>query len=233
MSIYRWQARAIRSELVRLARRRLVRPLWATGWAALAVAGGAVFLNAAMMQPPRPPQPEPVAAAPTATATTPIAPAEEEPSTLDRAEPVRIHIPAISLKANLYPLGLEANNELAVPPFDKPDQAGWYQLGPTPGELGSAVIVGHVDSEKTGPAVFFNLGRLRAGDIVMVKRTDGGSARFTVDSVRSYLKSEFPTDLVYAGTDRATLKLVTCGGEFDKKTKNYLSNTVVFATYTP
>ena len=208
-----------------------------------AAAGAGLLLAAFTMEPPRPPQPEPVANATSAASATPasrapvtVAPspsASPQAASLARAEPTKIEIPAIGVSAGLLSLGLDAKNELAVPPFDKAEMAGWYNLGASPGELGSAVIVGHVDSEKLGPAVFFNLGKLKPGDLIKVHRRDGVVAQFKVDSVRSVLKSQFPTEEVYGGFEQATLKVVTCGGEYDKKNKNYLSNVVVFATYLP
>jgi len=145
-----------------------------------------------------------------------------------RAVPTRIEIPAIGVNASLLSLGLDSKEELAVPPLDRAELASWYNLGPSPGEPGSAVIVGHVDSAKIGPSVFFNLGKVKPGDRITVSREDGTKPAFKVDSVQTYLKTSFPTQLVYAG-ERATLRVITCGGEFDKKTRNYLSNVVVFA----
>lgn len=111
--------------------------------------------------------------------------------------------------------------------------AGWHTRGPTPGQFGPAVIAGHVDGPD-GPAVFFRLGELVAGDIVSVAREDGTVARFTVDSVGRYPKAEFPTSLVYGNTtDRAEIRLITCGGAFDRTTGSYVDNIVVFGHLTP
>jgi len=176
------------------------------------------------MQPPRPPQPEPQALPGQAT--------QARHAGLARAEPTRIEIPAIGVDAALLSLGVDEKNELAVPPLERAELASWYNLGPSPGEPGSAVIVGHVDSEKIGPAVFFNLGNLRAGDTITVTRKDGTKPTFKVESVQSFLKTSFPTQLVYEG-EQATLRVITCGGEFDKKNRNYLSNVVVFASLNP
>lgn len=175
--------------------------------------------------------------APTAAATPPVAPSSPRgvaPSTgvvgMARSEPTEISIPRIGVKAKIITVGLDAAGAIEVPPLEQPDLAGWYRPGPSPGEVGSAVVVGHVDSAATGPAVFFELGRLRAGDVVQIRRKDATVARFVVGSVASYLKSEFPTDLVYGPSDQAGLRLITCGGQFDKAARSYLSNVIVFAT---
>jgi sortase (surface protein transpeptidase) len=102
-------------------------------------------------------------------------------------------------------------------------------LGPSPGQDGSAVILGHVDSYQ-GPAVFYKLRSLVAGDLVDVSLADGVSAQFKVTNVAQYLKSSFPDQLVYAGHGQSTLQLVTCGGAFDSQTGHYLSNIVVYTT---
>lgn len=106
-------------------------------------------------------------------------------------------------------------------------QPGWFRLGPAPGQLGSAVILGHVDSFR-GPAVFFRLGDLRPGDSVSVSRSDGTIARFLVVSVATYPKTRFPTREVYGPHGYSGLQLVTCGGGFDPATGHYLSNVVVY-----
>jgi sortase (surface protein transpeptidase) len=108
-----------------------------------------------------------------------------------------------------------------------PDMAGWYKLGPTPGELGPAVIAGHVTWN--GPAVFFRLGSLRRGDKIQVVRGDGVTAVFEVADVRSYPKVRFPTRAVFGTIDYAGLRLITCGGTYDSSTHRYLDNLVVFA----
>ena len=107
--------------------------------------------------------------------------------------------------------------------------AGWYTGSPRPGAVGSAIIVGHIDSE-TGPGVFYRLSELRGGDDVFVRRADGTTAEFRVTSIQTYLKDQFPTDKVYGPTPDAELRLITCGGAFDPATSHYLSNIVVYAT---
>jgi LPXTG-site transpeptidase (sortase) family protein len=109
-----------------------------------------------------------------------------------------------------------------------PAEAGWYTLGPTPGALGPAVVAGHVTWNQV-PAVFYRLGTLRHGDRVSVSRADGTTATFEVTRVASFPKTRFPTRAVYGTTDRAALRLITCGGDYDSSAHRYLHNVVVFA----
>jgi sortase (surface protein transpeptidase) len=140
---------------------------------------------------------------------------------------VRIQIRAIGVDAPLIRLGLDAKGALEVP--KRFDEAGWWTGGSKPGERGPAVIAGHVDS-KTGPAVFYEIPRLRRGDVVTIRRRDGSSVRFTVQGSARYRKDHFPTARVYGPTRRPTLRLITCSGVFDRSSGHYLDNTVVFAT---
>jgi hypothetical protein len=197
----------------------------------LAAAAGGGLLTAAFTLRVGPPQPAANAARPDGDQSGFAADAPQPPPPLVRSDPIRIEIPAIAVKADIIPVGVDFNGGLQVPPLDQAMLSGWYSLGASPGEFGNAVIVGHVDSQKTGPAVFFNLGRLVAGNVIRVTRRDNSAVRFKVDDVRSFAKNEFPTDLVYGITDRAQLRLVTCGGQFDKKTGSYLNNIVAFASY--
>ncbi|MDD7942881.1 sortase [Actinomycetospora lutea] len=107
--------------------------------------------------------------------------------------------------------------------------AGWYRHSPTPGERGPAVLLGHVDSAHDGPAVFFNLGALRPGDTASVRRADGRDAVFRVTRVATVPKDRFPTDEVYGDTTGAELRLITCGGTFDRGAGSYTDNVVVDA----
>jgi hypothetical protein len=143
------------------------------------------------------------------------------------AVPVRITIPAIGVRAPVIRLGLSADRTLQVPQ-DFAD-TGWWSGGARPGQPGPAVIVGHVDS-KTGPAVFYRLRDLRRGDRIAVVAADGRTVTFVVQRLATYAKSGFPTAAVYGPTAGPALRLVTCGGEFDRSTGHYLSNTVVYAT---
>jgi len=146
---------------------------------------------------------------------------------LARSVPVVLSIPAIGLDLPLTQLGLNADRTVQVP--SDPQQPGWYRLGPTPGELGSAVILGHVDSYR-GPAVFYRLHTLRPGDQVAVTRADGTVVRFAVQAVATYPKTQFPARQVYGSRGYSALQLVTCGGEFDRKAHSYRSNVVVYTS---
>ena len=143
------------------------------------------------------------------------------------ASPVSLTIPLIGVKTNLITLGLAKGGTMQVP--SSTTVAGWYTGSPRPGSIGSAIIVGHIDSE-TGPGVFYRLTELRRGDDVFVKRADGTTAEFRVTSIQTYLKDQFPTGKVYGPTPDAELRLITCGGAFDSATRHYLSNIVVYAT---
>jgi hypothetical protein len=140
--------------------------------------------------------------------------------------PVRVDIPRIRVSSSLGRLGRAPDGTVEVP--RRFDVAGWYALGTRPGDPGSAVILGHVDST-SGPAVFFRLRELRRGDEIRVGRADGSSLRFVVERTEQYDKQRFPTDDVYYPTLTPGLRLVTCGGLFDHRTRHYRSNIIVFA----
>jgi sortase (surface protein transpeptidase) len=142
------------------------------------------------------------------------------------AAPVGIEIPRIGVSARLVRLGLNPDRTMEVPTDF--DAAGWYVHGPRPGEIGPAVIAGHVDST-SGPAVFFRLGSLRRGAVVRVLRADGSTAHFTVEAVERASKEAFPTRRVFGPTRRPALRLITCGGSFDQATGHYRDNTIVYA----
>ena len=141
--------------------------------------------------------------------------------------PVRIEIPRIHVASDLDRLGRAPDKTVQVP--SRWEVAGWYARGTRPGDPGSAVILGHVDS-KRGPAVFFRLRELRRGDNIDIIRADGSSVRFAVERTEQYDKQRFPTDAVYYPTMTPALRLVTCGGEFDATAGHYRSNVIVFAT---
>lgn len=156
-------------------------------------------------------------------------PGEPSIAPLPAAKPVAINIPAIKISAQVNSVGLNPDHTMEVPrPGPLYDQPAWYRFSPTPGERGPSVITGHVDS-KGGPSVFFRLGALKPRQRITITRTDGTTAIFAVDSVASFSKNEFPARAVYGNTDYAALRLITCGGSFDKKTGNYRNNIVVFA----
>jgi hypothetical protein len=172
--------------------------------------------------------PDPTSAAPPPVASRSAAPPAPARA-LPRSAPVRLDIPAIKLRTRLTELGLERDGTIEVPPLRADAPAGWYRHSPTPGEPGAAVIIGHVDTAREGPAVFFRLRELQAGDTISVRRKDGHVSRFSVTRVASYPKQEFPTTEVYGPLDHPALRLVTCGGSFDRTKGSYRSNVVVYA----
>ena len=172
-----------------------------------------------------PPPSSPLASA-TARPTPAAAVRPPAPPPRRAAPPLRIEIAAIGVHAPVIRLGLNRDGTLEVPTVF--GDTGWWTGGPRPGERGPAVIAGHVDS-RTGPAVFFRLGRLRAGDPIVVVRRDGSRVRFLVQRAARYRKAAFPTAQVYGATRRPTLRLITCSGAFDSASGHYVDNTVVYA----
>jgi len=142
------------------------------------------------------------------------------------APPTRIRIPAIEVDASMIPLGLRDDGSIEVPSDFA--QTGWWVDGPEPGETGPAVVLGHVDS-RSGPAVFFDLDRLATGDAIHVDRLDGTTVTYVVDRTEQHAKDTFPTETVYGSTAEPVLRLVTCGGEFDRDRRSYDDNVIVFA----
>lgn len=147
---------------------------------------------------------------------------------LARSAPVSVRIPAIGVSAPVQKVGKNADGTVQVPPLDIHNLAGWYQDGPAPGQDGPAVILGHVDSA-TGISVFYYLKNLRAGNTIYVTLTDGKMAAFVVDGLQKVAKDAFPTAAVYGRADYPSLRLITCGGTFDKATGHYLDNVIVYA----
>jgi LPXTG-site transpeptidase (sortase) family protein len=146
------------------------------------------------------------------------------------ALPVSLSIPAIDVRTGLITLGRNPDGTLGVPqPGPDYDKAAWFDGSPRPGEIGPAVIEGHVDSAANGPSVFYSLGALVPGDRIEVTRADGSTVAFRVDEVRVVPKDDFPTLEVYGNTDGPALRLITCGGPFDSAAGHYEDNVVVFA----
>ncbi len=203
-------------------------------------AGGAVAA------PPAPsPSPEPTGPRPAATPDPgqllppaeegesllppPPEPVETEEPVVEVADPVRLRVPSIDVDTELLHLGLDEEGALAVPPRTGPDnlKASWYDGSPAPGEVGPSIFAGHIDS-KAGPSVFYLLSEVEEGDEVLVDRADGTTATFVVDGLERYAKDDFPTARVYGRVDDAQIRLITCGGEFDRSTGHYRDNTVVY-----
>ena len=187
------------------------------------LAGTAVLAGAVALLSPGAPAP---AAAGVPPATVPAPVVAEAGTEETSAAPVRVRVPAIGVDSELLRLGTDASGVL-VPPADFA-RAGWFAGGAVPGDVGPAVIAGHVDSAD-GPAVFARLRDLVPGDEVLVDRADGMTVRFAVTGVGRYPKDDFPTEAVYGPTPRAELRLVTCGGDFDRSRRSYEDNVVVFA----
>jgi sortase family protein len=208
---------------------------------AVVLVGAAVVLTVvavrAQKQAPQPPvsaagtygADRPGAATPPSRSASGAAPRTRGP-VLAASAPVELSIPAIGVKSGLLRLGLNPDHTVQVPPLGAVSEAGWYRNSPTPGQLGPAILLGHVDSAQYGPGVFFKLGALRKGDTVSVRRSDHRVAVFRVDAVVRYAKNHFPTLTVYGNTDHAALRLITCGGKFDFSTQNYEDNIVAFAS---
>jgi len=169
------------------------------------------------------------APSPTSAAAGTVGPAAAKEPSLRRSTPVSVAIPDIGVRSALLRLGLNPDGTIQVPDLaTSADEAAWYKNSVTPGQIGTAVIEGHVDSE-VGPAVFFRLGAVHPGDHIDVTLADGMTAVFRVTGVREYAKDDFPTEMIYGPTKYASLRLVTCGGTFDYATGHYLGSVVVFA----
>ena len=146
---------------------------------------------------------------------------------LPLSPPVRVETPGIGVSSPLVRLGLNPDRTMRVPGDHR--VAGWFTGAPQPGQLGPAVIAGHVDS-RTGPAVFYRLRDLRPGDHIRVVRADRRVVRFRVDSLASYPKQSLPGEEVFGATTAPVLRLITCAGTFDRAQRGYRENLVVSAT---
>ncbi|MEY2243644.1 class F sortase [Streptomyces sp. BF23-18] len=152
---------------------------------------------------------------------------------LGGARPQRVDIPSMGVQAPVVARGLDGRGAIDPPPFDQPGVVGWYAAGARPGAAGTALMVGHVDTE-TRPAVFYRLSTVKPGDTVRVMRDDGTVAEFTVDDVQVLPRDHFDARQAYGVREsgRAELRLITCGGTFDRTDGNYTANVVVSAYLT-
>ncbi|WNE96816.1 class F sortase [Streptomyces luomodiensis] len=152
---------------------------------------------------------------------------------LAAARPKRVVIEAAGVRAPIVASGLDRDGAVKPPPYSRPGAVGWYRAGPEPGSPGTALLVGHVDT-KSKPAVFHGLGDLKRGERVRVARSDGTTAEFTVEDVEVVPAKRFDARRVYGSRshDRAELRLITCGGKFNRSTKTYSANVVVSAYLT-
>lgn len=160
----------------------------------------------------------PVSSPPVSTVAPAVAPV---------GNPSEITIPAIGVHSSLIPLGLTETNEHEVPPVTQPEQAGWYEPGPEPGQTGPAIVLGHINGGGR-PGVFAHLADLKPGDDVQID-----TLTFRVTQVEQADKDAFPAERVYGKTDDPELRLITCGGAFDRASGNYLDNTIVYAVEVP
>ena len=171
--------------------------------------------------------PGPASAAPHGLTPVGAPAALPKPRTLTIPLPVTLRIPVIGVHTRLIRLGVTRQGTLQVP--RSTSVAGWYTRSPRPGEIGSSVIAGHIDSVR-GPGIFYRLRQLRPGNRIYVRQADGKLAIFRVTAVHQYAKAHFPTARVYGPVPDAELHLITCGGTFDTATRSYLSNVVVYST---
>ncbi|MBK1784931.1 class F sortase [Prauserella cavernicola] len=165
--------------------------------------------------------PEPQAA-PAPTTSVPVT------KPYDKLRPTEVRIPKIDADSSLISVAVTKDGAIAVPSVEEPMQAAWYRLSPVPGEIGPAILLGHVDGNSQ-PGIFYKLHELAPGDEIMVDRSDGEELTFVVERSIQVPKDEFPTEAVYGNTDKAQLRLITCGGVFDDAEHSYEDNVVVYA----
>jgi len=234
--------------LRRAADGRAARAALPTLGAAVVLAGAGLLLLAQGTRTPGPPPAAPGWSDPGRAAPehdpAPVRPGDADPGPdarvtgtasappLPRSRPLWLQIPRIGVRTPLLELGLAPDGSLAMPPPTARAAAGWYRNLASPGEIGPAVIAGHVDSARDGPAVFFRLGALRPGDRVDVGRADRLVAHFDVTDVFSVPKTRFPSATVYGPEDHPGLRLLTCGGRFDRAAGHYLDTVIVLARFT-
>ncbi len=198
------------------------------GLALLSMAG-AIAVVYIYTAPLRQPTPSVSNTSPDPAAVLPTAEIPETPKGLAKSEPVKLTIPDINLDTTFITVGQNADKTLEVP--KRYDVVGWYKLGPTPGEIGPAVIVGHHTS-RTGRAIFYNLSKLQSGQLINVERADGTKVTFKVDKIEDFDQDNFPTEAVYGNIDYPGLRLITCGGKYSYTAARYSHNTVVYASQT-
>ena len=219
--------------------RRRALPLAARLWAGFSVLLAVAAVGALVLLPGEADAPPPARLAVPAAVEPPIgaedvatpaaagSPVQADgPLHLAGSDPVRVQIPALGVVSDIVDLGIQADGAMEVPRGAYP--VGWYEPGPAPGELGPAVLAGHVDWDGEQGA-FYGLRELREGDLVVVDRADGTAATFQVDEVVEHAKDSFPTEEVYGEIGHAGLRLITCGGIFDEDAGSYRDNVIVFA----
>jgi sortase (surface protein transpeptidase) len=172
----------------------------------------------------------PGASAPPATtesASTVATPAAA--STQDgRPTPTNVRIPKIGAESTLVAVGLDNARAIAVPSVDQPMQAAWYKHSQVPGDPGPSILLGHVDGRQK-PGIFYKLHDLKAGDEIFVKRADGKELRFVATRTQQVPKEQLPEEAIFGTTTESELRLITCGGAFDKAVHSYKDNIIVYA----
>lgn len=216
--------RSLWSESVRIIR------VWAIAVTAMLAAGCVTAGPTGQHATPAPRSRQPAAVASSARAAASAAPNTPKALSPDGI-PTLLTIPALGIKAPVVVTGTDPDGVPETPPFDRPDEVGWYGRTASPGSPGASVIWGHLDTPKQ-TAVFIYLKDLRPGALIRVARDDNTEAAFTVERVASYPDEGFPSDLVYDDPGYPALRLITCGGVFDRKTREYLSTVIVFARLT-
>ncbi|MFG2914630.1 class F sortase [Kitasatospora sp. NPDC048298] len=166
--------------------------------------------------------PATTSAVPATTGAAATAPKPYPPS-----PPTRLLVPSVGVDAPVAELGLNADGTVEVPPADRGQEVGWYRNGPTPGETGPAVLIGHLDTVH-GPAVFKQLPKLRPGELIRIRRADGGTVDFKVRTLLQAPKDHFPTEQVYGDTPAPALRLITCGGQIGSD-GHWTDNIIVLA----
>ncbi|KOX51824.1 class F sortase [Streptomyces ardesiacus] len=213
------------SELAEEEERRRKRAPWGV-IALVLLTGLALIRNGSGEFDVGPPQPASAAAAPD-TRAAPGDAAAPGVAPLPYSVPDRVSIPAIQVDAPVMGVGLDADGWVDAPPPEDPNLAGWFTGAVSPGEKGTAVVVGHVDNQQ-GPAVFYGLGALKKGNKVEVHRQDGKTAVFEIYGIEVFEKDNFPGDRVYGSKGTPELRVITCGGGFTKQ-NGYDGNVVAFA----
>lgn len=148
--------------------------------------------------------------------------------TIERpAFPQNFIIKSLGINTNIESVALTSTGAMDVP--KDPDKVAWYNLGPRPGEQGSAVIAGHLDKATGAPAVFWNISQMQKGDEIEIVDEKGKSYKYIVEKTASYDYASFPLQMVFATTDKKRLNLITCAGTWDTNKKIYSKRFVVFA----
>jgi hypothetical protein len=191
------------------------------------IIAGVVMVSYGLLHQPQPPAPEVAAAGYVDTPLSTVS-AQDIPG-MPMATPQSLKIPSINVSTPMTQVDLNPDGSPGVPSGGALNTAAWLKTSPAPGSTGNAIIVGHVKTAQTGPAIFFNLGKLAPGQKIYISRSDGHTAVFDVTAVSSYPKDAFPDSTVYGSTPDAELRLITCGGDWDAAQGKFSNNVVAFA----